>query len=1134
MSAQRIPSFHLLHSNPPIRKQKVGIMSRISRVLFPESLSLSRTSSPTRDRVSGVDSLAGMTHDTHQLGAHANDEKENDNRNKNKRRNRRNKPQSRVQMSSSKSLGNSLMNIGQCQVVEKKKEMDSNKSRIRTSPSSKMSTNPFGVFAVLGNLNPQSNRKKKRNRVSFVVETKNDSKSKRDERQRNRAASREKSVDREAEDENDCPGVIFESDDADVVVSPVSIPRTKRMDQKQHTPVQTHESCVSSKRRSKQEVDEEILSPSIAPKPLKRKDNRATPDLKASQSSQILFTEASHNFDEIHAEAQAILRAAEQARSIVSVTDISGLSPDEIESIARIQAKAIVAANPEISLPKNSKNTKPNSEQINHQIDLQTKALLHAYTTALRSIPRIDTYERFEEFQQGKVTNTLETDAVVSPERHTNTCVDIMIEQDSENDAIEFDNNEEDEIDHVSKESIDETEHFDVAPMKESSNPDEEISDVPDSLTKEENHDNAQMAPMIESSKPHEEISHVPDSVDKEKDNDNVSDGDKQIDAVQIADGIEITQSSILNNVTNQHETLHEINSCDAVGQEVQATLSHHNGDKCSKSTNDNETKQSELNSELDQLQKHTTINSVDNIPTSESNVSNEYKSYIGRRVAGYFPRFKKYYRGTVVKFYKNDEEVLFRIKYDDGDEEFINYSDENAVEGRDLKRLLENFEKYGEESISKPKDKKKQRTAKLAETKKAKENECHNNTANVSKRPKRHVRQVDRLELTFRRKKKKQTDKSVSIEDSNIQNDEKGEYVHNQIAEQNSYICSTTSQQMQKGKNSLSEENAQSEYIHSNAETNAYLKLREERIARNQEKLKELGLSVSIEKTPKKKVNKSTHCAPQTTLDEKEKVPRRSVRHKNSTTPSIVDDNEEIRVEEIFEEQLDEDGWNTKTISLLKKAYTTTDPLAANFWGKIAETVGDRTGEECRDKWFSLSTVHDIKKSKVSSESKNLDCLTNDDQDEDDIFNSTPYRENRMKVRLNSPSQSRKPLSRLSDIFSSPIFNRLNAKTKNEGSVDDENETPRRFRSQYKSYVKEIKAGAIGKFKRPKGKKKVAQLLPKSRLCASAESGEIQVRGVVSPGGTFKLDEPDLDEIENAFLYEDELDNVSDNCSVY
>lgn len=236
---------------------------------------------------------------------------------------------------------------------------------------------------------------------------------------------------------------------------------------------------------------------------------------------------------------------------------------------------------------------------------------------------------------------------------------------------------------------------------------------------------------------------------------------------------------------------------------------------------------------------------------------------------------------------------------------------------------------------------------------------------------------------------------------------------------------------------------------------------------------------------------------------------------------------------ENIIVEEMDKNGWTPTSITLLKKAYGTIDPLASNFWGKVAETVGGKTGEECRDKWFELFNVNDTK-SKLSSRSNTLHIGSEDEQNEDDIFNSTPYRENRMKIHFDSSSQSRKPLSRLSDILASPIFHRLNAKNKVDGNVDGETDTPRRFRSQYKSYVKEIKAGAFGKLKRKKQKKKVPQLQPKSRLYASAETGEIQMRGLVSPGGTLKLEEPDIDEIENAFLDDNELDSACDDCSIY
>ena len=89
-------------------------------------------------------------------------------------------------------------------------------------------------------------------------------------------------------------------------------------------------------------------------------------------------------------------------------------------------------------------------------------------------------------------------------------------------------------------------------------------------------------------------------------------------------------------------------------------------------------------------------MNSVDNMPgaavgaTFRTNIN---PTQTDVQLACYFPRFNKYYRGTVVKFYKNGKDVILRIKNGDGDDEFINYRNENTTEGRDLKRLLENFQ---------------------------------------------------------------------------------------------------------------------------------------------------------------------------------------------------------------------------------------------------------------------------------------------------------------------------------------------------------------------------------------------------------------------------------------------------------
>lgn len=79
-----------------------------------------------------------------------------------------------------------------------------------------------------------------------------------------------------------------------------------------------------------------------------------------------------------------------------------------------------------------------------------------------------------------------------------------------------------------------------------------------------------------------------------------------------------------------------------------------------------------------------------------------DLETFIKKRVAGYFSAYPdQLFRGTVASYRANlGEEPLFHIVYDDGDEEEVLYIDKNASEGRDLKRLLATFERFGEEEI--------------------------------------------------------------------------------------------------------------------------------------------------------------------------------------------------------------------------------------------------------------------------------------------------------------------------------------------------------------------------------------------------------------------------------------------------
>jgi hypothetical protein len=64
---------------------------------------------------------------------------------------------------------------------------------------------------------------------------------------------------------------------------------------------------------------------------------------------------------------------------------------------------------------------------------------------------------------------------------------------------------------------------------------------------------------------------------------------------------------------------------------------------------------------------------------------------HIQKRVSGYRSTKQSYLNGTVMSFQNN----LYRIKYDDGDEEDVPFRDPNASDGRDLVRMLDNYARH-------------------------------------------------------------------------------------------------------------------------------------------------------------------------------------------------------------------------------------------------------------------------------------------------------------------------------------------------------------------------------------------------------------------------------------------------------
>ena len=106
-----------------------------------------------------------------------------------------------------------------------------------------------------------------------------------------------------------------------------------------------------------------------------------------------------------------------------------------------------------------------------------------------------------------------------------------------------------------------------------------------------------------------------------------------------------------------------------------------------------------------------------------------------------------------------------------------------------------------------------------------------------------------------------------------------------------------------------------------------------------------------------------------------------------------------------------DEDGWSIKEMQILRNCQKDIDPTSTYYWQEVANQVSSKSAMECQIKWQSLIPTPKVRKAvtkkKTSDKGSVADICVGvagaavstqdvnyeEDEDEDDIFNSTPYR---------------------------------------------------------------------------------------------------------------------------------------------
>ena len=271
-----------------------------------------------------------------------------------------------------------------------------------------------------------------------------------------------------------------------------------------------------------------------------------------------------------------------------------------------------------------------------------------------------------------------------------------------------------------------------------------------------------------------------------------------------------------------------------------------------------------------------------------------------------------------------------------------------------------------------------------------------------------------------------------------------------------------------------------------------------------------EVEAAISLLETKgKKKVKKSTSLNNKkgndgTSLDEV------SQKTEKSEPPNVLNtcrehDHDLLSNGKMDNTQSEPRKWTDDMIKSLKVAHSKADPTSISFWQDISRMVGERSAEECRDKWFDFSGSPSRKTKKTGKNSSKAKVSNRvEEKDEDDLFSSTPMKLSNPGL-LKLPSSKQKidakasTFNKVVDLFSSPLLNRRKKPEKN----CDSSEKKLFFRPQYKSYLNDIRIGRVG------GISKITRVNKNDKqrhIRASVDDGDYEADASLSPGGTLRV----------------------------
>lgn len=215
---------------------------------------------------------------------------------------------------------------------------------------------------------------------------------------------------------------------------------------------------------------------------------------------------------------------------------------------------------------------------------------------------------------------------------------------------------------------------------------------------------------------------------------------------------------------------------------------------------------------------------------------------------------------------------------------------------------------------------------------------------------------------------------------------------------------------------------------------------------------------------------------------------------------------------------------WSNDELNALRNAQKEINPTSISYWQEVAIKVKTKSSLDCQNKWQATPKVRKTVKKKKATKDAVFDASISDsDEEEDDLFNSSPYRKAYLEDKDNMITINSRSLWNSSGL--SPC---IKQKT-NLNSLLEEQSALKPRRKGYNTYVENLRKDINRVEKKKKAQRSSPLANERAHIHADLLIGESHMLGNLRSDGTVKLflreECSDLDESDDLWAEEEEED---------